>query len=48
MRDLVWFSDDEAARTETLFESEQLWSQLVCLQGAQGIGPIADTGPTRS
>ncbi|HJR96325.1 MAG TPA: cupin domain-containing protein [Actinomycetota bacterium] len=41
MRDLVWF-DDEAARTEVLFESERIWSQLVCLQGAQGIGPIAD------
>jgi glyoxylate utilization-related uncharacterized protein len=43
MRDLVWF-DDEAARTEVLFETERLWSQLVCLQGAQGIGPIADDG----
>ena len=43
MRDLVWF-DDEAARTEVLFESERIWSQLVCLQGAQGIGPIADAG----
>ncbi|HEY7761936.1 MAG TPA: cupin domain-containing protein [Actinomycetota bacterium] len=43
MRDLVWF-DDEAARTEVLFESERIWSQLVCLQGAQGIGPVADEG----
>jgi glyoxylate utilization-related uncharacterized protein len=43
MRDLVWF-DHEAARTEVLFESERIWSQLVCLQGAQGIGPIADEG----
>ena len=41
MRDLVWF-DDEAARTEVLFESERIWSQVVCLQGAQGLGPIAD------
>jgi glyoxylate utilization-related uncharacterized protein len=41
LRDLVWF-DDEAARTEVLFESERIWSQLVCLQGAQGIGPVAD------
>lgn len=41
MRDLVWF-DDEAARTEVLFESERIWSQLVCLQGAQAMGPIAD------
>ena len=43
MRDLVWF-DDEAARTEVLFETGHIWSQLICLQGAQGIGPIADTG----
>jgi quercetin dioxygenase-like cupin family protein len=41
IRDLVWF-DDEAARTEVLFESDRIWCQLVCLQGAQGIGPIAD------
>ena len=41
MRDLVWF-DEEAARTEVLFETDRLWSQLVCLQGAQGIGPLAD------
>jgi glyoxylate utilization-related uncharacterized protein len=41
MRDLVRF-DDEAARTEVLFESERIWSQIVCLQGAQGLGPIAD------
>jgi quercetin dioxygenase-like cupin family protein len=43
LRDMVWF-DDEAARTEVLFETEHIWSQLLCLQGAQGIGPIADTG----
>jgi glyoxylate utilization-related uncharacterized protein len=43
MRDLVRF-DDEAARTEVLFETERVWSQLVCLQGAQGLGPIADAG----
>jgi len=43
MRDLVRF-DDDAARTEVLFETERLWSQMICLQGAQGIGPIADTG----
>ena len=41
IRDLVWFSDDEA-RTDTLFESDQLWSQIVCLQHAQGIGPMSD------
>lgn len=41
IRDLVWFSDDEA-RTDTLFESPQLWTQVVCLQRAQGIGPVSD------
>jgi quercetin dioxygenase-like cupin family protein len=41
IRDMVWFSEDEA-RTNTLFESEQLWSQVVCLQKAQGIGPMSD------
>lgn len=41
IRDLVRFSDDEA-RHGTLFESERLWSEVVCLQGAQGLGPLAD------
>ena len=41
IRDLVWFSEDEA-RTDTLFESERLWSQVVCLQKAQGLGPMTD------
>jgi glyoxylate utilization-related uncharacterized protein len=41
IRDLVWFADDEA-RHETLFESTHLWSQVVCLQGAQSIGPMTD------
>ena len=41
IRDLVHFSDDEP-RHETLFESEHLWSEVICLQGAQGLGPMAD------
>jgi quercetin dioxygenase-like cupin family protein len=41
IRDLVWFADD-AARHETLFETERIFSQVVCLQGAQGLGPLAD------
>ena len=41
LRDLVRFDDDDA-RTEVLFESGRIWSELVCLQGAQGVGPIAD------
>jgi glyoxylate utilization-related uncharacterized protein len=41
IRDLVWFADEDA-RHETLFESEHLWSQVVCLQGAQALGPMTD------
>jgi Cupin domain. len=41
IRDLVWFADD-AARHETLFETEHLWAQVVCLQNAQGLGPMSD------
>ncbi len=42
IRDLVHFSEDEP-RHETLFESEHLWSEVICLQGAQGLGPMSDT-----
>lgn len=41
IRDLVHFADD-AGRTEVLNETERLWSQVVCLKGAQGWGPISD------
>jgi quercetin dioxygenase-like cupin family protein len=41
IRDLVWFSEDEP-RHETLFESEHLWAQVICLQHAQGVGPVSD------
>lgn len=41
IRDLVHFSADEP-RHETLFESEHLWSEVICLQGAQGLGPMSD------
>ena len=41
IRDFVQFSDDEARRW-TLIEGEHLWSEIVCLQGAQGVGPIRD------
>jgi Cupin domain len=43
MRDLVRFDDDDA-RTEVLFETERIWSQLICLQGPQDFGPVADRG----
>jgi glyoxylate utilization-related uncharacterized protein len=39
--DLVHFEDD-AARTEVLYETRQLFSQVVCVQGSQGIGPMSD------
>ncbi len=41
IRDLVRFSDDEPRRW-TLIEGERLWSEIVCLQRAQGVGPIRD------
>lgn len=41
IRDLVRFSDDEPRRW-TLIEGERLWSEIVCLQGAQDVGPIRD------
>ncbi len=41
IRDLVWFSEEDS-RTEVLFETEQLWSQIICLQGAQTAGPMRD------
>ena len=43
VRDLVRFSDDEA-RHETLLEGEHLWSEVICIQGAQGVGPMRDEG----
>ena len=41
IRDLVHFVDD-GPRTEVLYETDQLWSQIVCLQGSQGHGPVVD------
>lgn len=41
IRDLVRFADD-AARAEVLYETEHLWSQIVCLQGSQDLGPVSD------
>jgi glyoxylate utilization-related uncharacterized protein len=39
--DLVHF-DDEDARTEVLYETERLFTQVVCVQGSQGLGPMSD------
>jgi glyoxylate utilization-related uncharacterized protein len=41
LTDLVHFTD-EGARTELLAETERLWSQVVCLRGNQGVGPMTD------
>ena len=41
LRDLVHFDPDGAA-THDLFETEHLWSQLICLERAQRVGPIGD------
>jgi hypothetical protein len=41
LRDLVAFEPD-GPRHETLFETERLWSEVVCLDRNQTVGPIAD------
>lgn len=41
LRDLVHFSEDQALH-HALFETERLWSEILCLQGAQGVGPMTD------
>jgi mannose-6-phosphate isomerase-like protein (cupin superfamily) len=43
IRNLVRFSDDEPRRS-TLIEGARLWSEVVCLQGSQGVGPLRDDG----
>ena len=41
IRDLVRFSDEEPRRS-TLLDRERLWSEVVCLQGSQSLGPLRD------
>jgi glyoxylate utilization-related uncharacterized protein len=41
LTDLVRFSEDDARR-EVLFDSDRLFSQVVCLQGNQMLGPMSD------
>lgn len=43
IRDLVAFSEDEPRR-RTVVESDHLWSEVICLQGSQGVGPVRDEG----
>lgn len=42
LRDLVRFAED-GPHHGTVFESDHLWSEVVCLDRAQGLGPISDT-----
>ena len=41
VRDLVHFDEDEAHH-ETLYETGQLFSRVICLQESQGMGPVGD------
>jgi len=41
LRDLVRFSE-EGPHHGTVFESPHLWSEVVCLERVQELGPIAD------
>ncbi|HEY7755291.1 MAG TPA: hypothetical protein VID69_03590 [Actinomycetota bacterium] len=41
LRDLVRF-DEDGPRHATVVETERLWSELVCLDRNQRLGPIAD------
>jgi quercetin dioxygenase-like cupin family protein len=41
LRDLVDF-DEHGPRHTPLFETGRLWSEVVCLDRNQGMGPIAD------
>jgi quercetin dioxygenase-like cupin family protein len=41
LRDLVHF-DQDGPRHEALFETERLWSEIVCLDHGQALGPISD------
>lgn len=41
LRELVHF-DENGPSHQTLYETERLWSEVVCLDPNQGLGPIAD------
>jgi glyoxylate utilization-related uncharacterized protein len=41
LTNLVRFEED-APHTDVLVETEQLWSQVICLQGTQDVGPLVD------
>lgn len=41
LRDFVHFSPDQVTRT-TVFETGRVWSEVVCLDRNQRIGPVKD------
>lgn len=41
LKDLVHFSE-AGPRHETLYESDHIWSEVVCLERNQELGPISD------
>jgi mannose-6-phosphate isomerase-like protein (cupin superfamily) len=41
LRDFVFFQDEQVTR-RTVFETERLWSEVVCLNLNQALGPITD------
>ena len=41
LRDLVRFSEDGPVHAQ-VHETERVWSELICLEPNQGVGPIAD------
>lgn len=41
LRELVEFSPDEVVR-KTVFESERIWGQVLCLDRTQTFGPASD------
>jgi quercetin dioxygenase-like cupin family protein len=43
LRDVVRFSSKAPVRS-TLYETERLWSELVCMERNQQIGPLGDPG----
>jgi quercetin dioxygenase-like cupin family protein len=41
LREIVRFSSKAPVRS-TLYETERLWSELICLEGNQQVGPLGD------
>jgi mannose-6-phosphate isomerase-like protein (cupin superfamily) len=41
LRDLVEFAENEVLR-QSIFESEHLWSQVVCVDRNRSYGPVSD------